>query len=97
MRRGFDWSGRFPWIGDVLRSLQSATIDGEAVWCWPDGISDFENVMQNLERDRCPVSREPIALLGAEIELLASLDLSADNTAEKQQGRPFDPGQSGNP
>jgi hypothetical protein len=32
-----------------------------------------------------------------EIELLASLDLSADNTAEKQRGRPFDPGQSGNP
>jgi ATP-dependent DNA ligase len=56
MRRGFDWSGRFPWIGDVLRSLQSATIDGEAVWCGPDGISDFENVVQNLERDRCPVS-----------------------------------------
>jgi hypothetical protein len=41
--------------------------------------------------------QEPLALLGAEIELLASLDLSADNTAEKQRGRPFDPGQSGNP
>jgi len=41
--------------------------------------------------------QEPLALLGAEIELLASLDLSADNTAKKQRGRPFDPGQSGNP
>jgi ATP-dependent DNA ligase len=33
-RRGFDWTGRFPWTEDALRSLrvQSATIDGEAVW-----------------------------------------------------------------
>jgi ATP-dependent DNA ligase len=33
-RQGFDWTGRFPWIEDALRSLRarSATIDGEAVW-----------------------------------------------------------------
>jgi bifunctional non-homologous end joining protein LigD len=32
-RRGFDWTGRFPWIEETLRSLKvrSATIDGEAV------------------------------------------------------------------
>jgi bifunctional non-homologous end joining protein LigD len=40
-RRGFEWTGRFPWIEDALHSLrvQSATIDGEAVWCGEDGIS----------------------------------------------------------
>ena len=45
-RRGFDWTGRFPWIEDALRSLraQSATIDGEAVYCGDDGISDFEKL-----------------------------------------------------
>jgi bifunctional non-homologous end joining protein LigD len=45
-RRGFDWTGRFPWIEDALHSLrvQSATIDGEAVWCGRDGVSDFEEL-----------------------------------------------------
>ncbi|HEY7246572.1 MAG TPA: DNA ligase [Xanthobacteraceae bacterium] len=45
-RRGFDWSGRFPWIEEGLLSLrvQSATIDGEAVVCGQDGISDFEKL-----------------------------------------------------
>jgi ATP-dependent DNA ligase len=45
-RRGFDWTGRFPWIEDALRSLrvQSATIDGEAVVCGQDGISVFEKL-----------------------------------------------------
>jgi bifunctional non-homologous end joining protein LigD len=43
-RRGFDWTGRFPWIEDALCSLrvQSATLDGEAVVCGRDGVTDFE-------------------------------------------------------
>jgi ATP-dependent DNA ligase len=45
-RRGFDWTGRFPWIEDALRSLrvQSATLYGEAVVCGHDGVSDFEKL-----------------------------------------------------
>jgi bifunctional non-homologous end joining protein LigD len=45
-RRGFDWTGRFRWIEDALLSLriQSATIDGEAVWCGEDGVSVFEKL-----------------------------------------------------
>jgi bifunctional non-homologous end joining protein LigD len=45
-RRGFDWTGRFPWIEGAVRSLRarSATIDGEAVWCGRDGVSDFEKL-----------------------------------------------------
>jgi bifunctional non-homologous end joining protein LigD len=45
-RRGFEWTGRFPLIEDALHSLRvrSATIDGEAVWCGEDGISDFEKL-----------------------------------------------------
>ena len=53
-RRGFDWTGRFRWIEDALRSLrvQSATIDGEAVWCGQDGISDFEKLHLRAHDDQ---------------------------------------------
>jgi bifunctional non-homologous end joining protein LigD len=45
-RRGFDWSDRYPRIVDAMAALKvtSATIDGEAVWCGEDGLSDFEKV-----------------------------------------------------
>jgi bifunctional non-homologous end joining protein LigD len=45
-RRGFDWSNRYPRIVTAMAALKvaSATIDGEAVWCDEDGVSDFEKV-----------------------------------------------------
>jgi ATP-dependent DNA ligase len=45
-RRGFDWSDRYPRIVKAMAALKvaSATIDGEAVWCGEDGVSDFEKV-----------------------------------------------------
>ena len=57
-RRGFEWTGRFPWIEEALGSLrvQSATIDGEAVWCGQDGISDFEKLHS---RARVPSGAKP--------------------------------------
>jgi bifunctional non-homologous end joining protein LigD len=53
-RRGFDWTGRFPWIEDALRSLraQSATIDGEAVFCGEDGVSVFEKLHSRAYDDQ---------------------------------------------
>jgi bifunctional non-homologous end joining protein LigD len=53
-RRGFDWTGRFPLIEDALRSLraQSATIDGEAVWCGHDGVPDFEKLRSQAYNDQ---------------------------------------------
>ena len=38
-RRGYDWSGKYPWIVDSLLSLRvrSIIVDGEAVWCGKDG------------------------------------------------------------
>src|SRR5262249_19118417 len=38
-RRGFDWTHRFPCIAATLMALRvrSCAIDGEAVWCGPDG------------------------------------------------------------
>ena len=43
-RRASDWTHRFPWIREGMSKLaaQSATIDGEAVCCGPDGVPDFD-------------------------------------------------------
>jgi bifunctional non-homologous end joining protein LigD len=53
-RRGFDWTGRFRWIEDALLSLkaQSAVLDGEAVWCGHDGISNFDKLHSQAYNDQ---------------------------------------------
>jgi bifunctional non-homologous end joining protein LigD len=40
-RRGYEWSDRYPRIVRAMRALKatSALIDGEAVWCGPDGAA----------------------------------------------------------
>ena len=45
-RRGYDWSGKYPWIVEALRSLRvrSIIVDGEAVWAGRDGKSDFDTL-----------------------------------------------------
>jgi ATP-dependent DNA ligase len=45
-RRGYEWSDRYPRIEAAMRSLEiaSAVIDGEAVWCGSDGVSDFDRL-----------------------------------------------------
>ncbi len=45
-RRGFDWSHRFPLIVEAAGSLRvgSISIDGEAVVCGDDGVSDFDRL-----------------------------------------------------
>jgi bifunctional non-homologous end joining protein LigD len=53
-RRGHEWSGRFPRIGEALASLKatSATIDGEAVvLCPKTGLSLFDE-LHSGRRDR---------------------------------------------
>lgn len=42
-RRGYDWTKRFPRAVDALTRLKasSITLDGEAVVCGADGVSDF--------------------------------------------------------
>jgi ATP dependent DNA ligase domain len=58
-RRGFDWTGRFPWIEDAVCSLwaQSATIDGEAVVCGNDGISFSISCTRGHTTIRCSCMR----------------------------------------
>jgi bifunctional non-homologous end joining protein LigD len=53
-RRGYDWSGKYPWIVDSLLSLRvrSITVDGEAVWCGKDGKSDFRPASSNAHDDQ---------------------------------------------
>ena len=45
-RNGFDWSHRFPVIVEAAGSLRvrSIAIDGEAVVCGNDGVSDFDRL-----------------------------------------------------
>jgi bifunctional non-homologous end joining protein LigD len=53
-RRGYDWTNRFPKISEALMSLkaESVTIDGEAVICGPDGISDFDKLHNERRLDQ---------------------------------------------
>ena len=52
-RRGFDWSDRYPAITIALQLLRvrSATIDGEAICCGKDGISDFDKLHSHAHSD----------------------------------------------
>jgi ATP-dependent DNA ligase len=45
-RRGFDWTDRHPWVSHSGRRLRvgRSLIDGEAVVCGEDGVSDFEHL-----------------------------------------------------
>jgi bifunctional non-homologous end joining protein LigD len=53
-RRGYDWTGRYPRIAQALRSLKvtSALIDGEAVWCGPDGVLSFDKLHSRAHDDQ---------------------------------------------
>ena len=45
-RRGFDWTHKFPVIEEAVRKLRvsSVTIDGEAVYCDSNGLTNFEKL-----------------------------------------------------
>jgi bifunctional non-homologous end joining protein LigD len=45
-RRGFDWTDRYPWIVRPAMKIRPTgfLIDGEAVVCGDDGVSDFEKL-----------------------------------------------------
>src|SRR2546423_9727570 len=51
-RNGYDWADRFPAIVDAARTIKAVSflIDGEAVICRQDGISDF-NALRGRRRD----------------------------------------------
>jgi bifunctional non-homologous end joining protein LigD len=45
-RRGYDWTKKYPWIVESARKLKARSflIDGEAVFCGADGVSDFNTL-----------------------------------------------------
>jgi ATP-dependent DNA ligase len=49
-RRGYDWTDRYPRIIEAARKLKARSflIDGEAVYCGEDGISDFDRLHWRL-------------------------------------------------
>lgn len=52
-RGGHDWADRFPAIVEAAKRLraQSFLIDGEAVVCRPDGLSDFDALRNSRRGD----------------------------------------------
>jgi bifunctional non-homologous end joining protein LigD len=53
-RRGYEWSDRYPRIVHAMGALKptSALIDGEAVWCGPDGVADFDKLHSRIHDDQ---------------------------------------------
>ena len=45
-RHGYDWTAKYPRIIEALAALhaQTVTLDGEAVYCGDNGVSDFEKL-----------------------------------------------------
>jgi len=54
--RGHDWTDRVPRIAEAMTALPvtSATIDGEAVVCSSDGVSDFDRLRSALAHRGSP-------------------------------------------
>jgi bifunctional non-homologous end joining protein LigD len=51
-RRGYEWTDRAPGIVEAARSLRakSVILDGEAVVCGPNGVTDFARLRSALAR-----------------------------------------------
>lgn len=63
---GHDWSGRFPAIVDAASRVRARSflIDGEAVVCRPDGLSDFAA----LRTERCSAAATLVAFDPIELD-----------------------------
>jgi bifunctional non-homologous end joining protein LigD len=53
-RNGYDWTDRYPCISNAMDNLmvRSTVIDGEAVVCGRDGVSDFEKLHSHAYDDQ---------------------------------------------
>jgi bifunctional non-homologous end joining protein LigD len=53
-RRGYDWTARYPLIAKAVAAIRanSATIDGEAVYCDEGGLSIFDQLHSRRRDDR---------------------------------------------
>jgi ATP-dependent DNA ligase len=53
-RRGYDWTERYPRIRKAVAGLRaaSATIDGEAIFCGPDGVAVFDRLHSRAYDDQ---------------------------------------------
>jgi ATP dependent DNA ligase domain len=54
-RRGYDWSGKYPWIVEALRCLwvRFIIVDGEAVWAGENGKSVSTSCIPVGRTTRC--------------------------------------------
>jgi bifunctional non-homologous end joining protein LigD len=52
-RHGYDWTAKYPRIVEALAALRAETItlDGEAVYCGDNGVSDFAKLHSQVNND----------------------------------------------
>jgi len=79
-RNGYDWVDRFPAIVDAARTIKAVSflIDGEAVVCRDDGISDF-NALRSRRRDH------DVTLVAFDLIELAGEDLRDHRLADRKR------------
>src|SRR4051812_30114734 len=79
-RGGYDWADRFPAIVDAAKSIRadSFLIDGEAVVCRGDGVSDFD-ALRSRRRDH------DVTLVAFDLIELAGEDLRDDRLIDRKR------------
>jgi bifunctional non-homologous end joining protein LigD len=100
-RRGFEWTDRYPAITIALQLLRvrSATIDGEAVYCGKDGLSDFDKLHSQahdadvflyafdlLELNGGDLRAEPLEVRKGKLERLLAHSSSGLRLVEHMEG-----------
>ncbi len=75
-RWGRDWTDRLPAVVEALCSLRvsSVTLDGEAVVCRPDGVTDFDRLRSAMARHR---GSPDVVLFAFDLIELNGVDLRA--------------------
>jgi ATP-dependent DNA ligase len=78
-RRGFDWTTRYPRIVHSARRLPVTRflIDGEAVVCGEDGVSDFERL-------RCRADNASVFLYAFDLLAIDGTDIRRERLEERR-------------
>jgi hypothetical protein len=68
-RRGADWAERYPRIKALTAlDVESCIIDGEVVWCGPDGIADFAKLQSRAHDHQAGYAFDLLELAGEDLK-----------------------------
>ena len=87
-RRGYDWTDRFPLIREAVAALRPSAmvLDGEAVFCDPNGTANFEKLHSQAHNDR-------VFLYAFDLLELGGIDLRVETGAPGSAPAPPQKGQ----